>query len=288
MGYIFSVSTIQSGHFKTICECLKDILTDTPIQITPDAIKICTFNTANVVLVHAKLEASNFENYICNRPITIGLNMLNFYKIIKTINNQEALTLFMTEDDPNHLGVRIQNEQKQTCNTTKFNLMDLNKENMEVPFNKFNYVITLPSGDLNTHIRNMHSISEVVDIKCINNKLIFSCDGDFGEQEIVLSSDDNVDIRQDIGEADDIIQGKYSLSYLTKFTKCNNLSPNVEIFMKNDYPLMIIYKSSLGEIKLCLVPQVEQDYESHLERSGKTLQEDDITETTELMSHAYM
>ena len=54
---------------------------------------------------------------------------------------------------------------------------------------------------------------------------------------------------------DDIIQGLFALKHLVLFTKCTNLCNNVELYLKNDYPLIIRYSvASLGEIKLCLAP----------------------------------
>jgi hypothetical protein len=40
------------------------------------------------------------------------------------------------------------------------------------------------------------------------------------------------------------------------FTKCTNLSNNVELYLKNNYPIILRYTiASLGEIKLCLSQQ---------------------------------
>ena len=45
------------------------------------------------------------------------------------------------------------------------------------------------------------------------------------------------------------------LKYLTLFTKCTNLCNNIQLYIKNDYPLIIQYTiASLGIIKLCLAP----------------------------------
>jgi hypothetical protein len=50
-----------------------------------------------------------------------------------------------------------------------------------------------------------------------------------------------------------IFQGNYDLRYLNTFCKCTNLCANVDMFMKNDYPLVIRYfVASLGTIYLCL------------------------------------
>ena len=43
--------------------------------------------------------------------------------------------------------------------------------------------------------------------------------------------------------------------HLVSYCKCTNLCNSIELFLKNDYPLIIKYAvASLGEIKLCLAP----------------------------------
>ena len=52
-----------------------------------------------------------------------------------------------------------------------------------------------------------------------------------------------------------IVQGIFSLKYLVLFTKCTNLCNQIQLYIKNDYPLVIKYAvASLGNIKLCLAP----------------------------------
>ena len=54
----------------------------------------------------------------------------------------------------------------------------------------------------------------------------------------------------------DIVQGYFSLKHLVLFTKCTNLCNSIEMYLKNNYPLIISYSvASLGNIKLCLAPQ---------------------------------
>ena len=55
--------------------------------------------------------------------------------------------------------------------------------------------------------------------------------------------------------SDEIVSGTFSLPHLVLFTKCSNLSNNLEVHMKNGWFLMIRYViANLGEIKLCLMP----------------------------------
>jgi proliferating cell nuclear antigen len=256
-SYSLEIKTVQSSVFKILIEALKEILTDTVIEINEQGLKIVTLDNTHVILVHLKLDASKFEHYHCDAPKTIGINMLNFYKIIKTINSNDTLTLFMKKNDHNHLGVEIENREKNTKTTYKLNLLDLNNTKMEIPPSVFNSVITLPSTEFQKICRDMHNLAEFVEIKTINKELILACKGDFCSQETVLRDSDSVTVEHENNEMD-IVQGVFNLKFLCLFTKATNLSKMVELYLKNDYPLIVRYSvASLGEIKMCLAPQAQ-------------------------------
>mgnify|MGYP001171517017 CR=1 FL=1 len=252
---VFEIKTIQSSIIKTLIEALKEILNDTVIEINSECIKIVTMDNSHIILVHLKLFADKFEYYTCEKPFSIGINMLNLYKIIKTVNNNDVLTLFVYKNNLNQLGIKIENMDKNTKTTYFLNLLDLNNDQFEIPEVEFNSVITLPSNDFQKLMRDMNNIADYVEIKNTDNKFILTCQGDFCSQETVLSDNDLVMIN---GKTSDIIQGNFNLKYLVLFTKCTNLSNNVELYLKNDYPLIIKYATAgLGQLKLCLSPQSE-------------------------------
>ena len=47
-NYSIEIKTIQSSTIKVLVEALKEILTDTMIEITPEHIKICTMDTSHI------------------------------------------------------------------------------------------------------------------------------------------------------------------------------------------------------------------------------------------------
>tara|TARA_B110000261_G_C12817594_1_gene250940 strand:- start:99 stop:518 length:420 start_codon:yes stop_codon:yes gene_type:complete len=136
------------------------------------------------------------------------------------------------------------------------NLLDLENNNIEIPSATFSSVITLPSCDFQKVCRDINGIADYLEIKNINNQLILSCSGDFCSHEITISDSEQITVEHTVDEKE-IFQGVFNLKYLVLFTKCTNLSNTVELYLKNDYPLIIRYTvGSLGEIKLCLAPQV--------------------------------
>lgn len=262
-GYALEIRTVQASAFKTLIEALKELLTDTCINFDETGLKIVSVDNTHVVLVHLKLEASKFEYYYCESKITIGVNMLNLYKLIKTINSNDTLILFIESDDLNHLGIKIENGEKNTKTTYKLNLLDLDNPIISVNPADFNYEIMLQSADFQKICRDMYNIAEVVEIKNVGNQLILNCKGDFCSQETILADTENntytqsnVSNTSNANNKNEIVQGVYNLKYLVLFTKCTNLCSTVELFLKNDYPLLLRYMvASLGEVKLCLMPQ---------------------------------
>jgi proliferating cell nuclear antigen len=265
---VFELKTIQTSVIKTMIDALKEILTDANIEFHPGdsnaedenargSIKIITMDPTQTVLVHLKLDGKYFEYYRCSRRTIIGVSMLNLNKLIKTMTNNDTLTLFLAENDPNKLGILIENSDKNSVTMFKMNLMDLPQDRVNIPNQEFENVITMPSVDFQKIIRDMSNLSETIEIQNIGSRLHFSCKGEFADQETILTENGGVSFSNNT-EKSEVIQGYYNLKYLVLFTKCTNLSNNITIFMKNDFPLIIQYKvGSLGNLKLALAPKVQ-------------------------------
>ena len=210
-------------------------------------------DSTHTILIHMKLDASNFEFYHCKRKTITGINMLNLFKLIKTMTNSETLTLFMKNNDENHLGIRINNNEKNSQTTYTLNLLDMENENIQIPPAEFETELTFPSTDFQKIIRDMINIGENIEIKSVGPKLILNCNGDFASQETILGETNNGLTFNQINSNNQPVQGIYSLKYLILFTKCTNLCNLIHLYIKNDYPLIIKYSvASLGDIKLCL------------------------------------
>jgi len=256
-NYLLYIKTVQSSAIKVLIEALKEILTDCNMEFDSNIIKIQALDPTHTVLVHLKLDAVNFEKYHCPQKLTLGINTLNLFKLIKIMNNNDTLTLCVEKENSSQLCIKIENGERNQMTTFNLNLMDLNEENVSIPAMTFNSVITLPSSDFQKLCRDAYNLSDNIEIKSIGQTLTFSLKGDWCEQETTIgeclgTSGMNFIKKQ---ENDEIIQGIFSLKHLVLFTKCTNLSSSIELYLKNDYPLIIKYSvANLGEIKLCLAP----------------------------------
>jgi proliferating cell nuclear antigen len=258
---VLTIKTVQITPFRTLMTALKDILLETNISFQPDGIRIINMDKSHTILVHLYLAASNFEFYECKKEkIIIGVNMFHLFKLINSIDNDDTLTIYISNNDyfegiVSYLALKFENGDIKQCKTQKLKLIEPEQDELEVPDVKFSSIINLPSQDFQKIIRDLSCISEKLEIKSVGNELIFKCQGQFASAEIHRAEADGsmeFILKQ---ESTKVIQGEFSLKNLGYFIKCTNLCQNIEVYLENDLPLVVKYDvASLGSIRLCLVP----------------------------------
>ena len=258
MGYSLLLKTVQGNAFKLLTEALKEILTEANIQCDNTGLKIIEMDSSHTILVHLKLEADNFESFYCEKKFLAGVNMLNLFKLLRTLTNNDALTLFIDRNNTNQMGIRIENGEKNLLTTYHLNLIEVDEHAYQIPSVTFESIITMPSNEFNKICRDMINLSDVIEIKSISNQLIFACNGEFARQETVLGETNNGLTFSKSTNQHDIIQGYYNLKHVVLFSKCTNLCNSIEIYMKNSFPIVIKFSiGSLGYLMICLAPKVE-------------------------------
>jgi proliferating cell nuclear antigen len=253
--YLFRIRTVKAAPFRTLTEAIKDILTDANLEIDSTGLKIMAMDGTHAILLHLRLRADRFDEYYCPTRHILGVNMINFFKLVKTMSNNEHIVLYMKKSDTSRLGIEIQNGDKQMVTNFSLNLQDLDIEPMEIPPVQFSGIVTMPSVDFQKIIRDMHTLGEKVEIQSATHELVFRCKGDYAEQETVFHfGSAGVSHQQ---AATDIVQGNFMLKHLVLFTKCTSLCSDITLYLKNDYPLIVEYNvAGLGEIKLALAPTI--------------------------------
>jgi proliferating cell nuclear antigen len=256
-GNLFEIKTVQSGAFRTLIEALKEILTEANLEFDPQGIKVMAVDETHTVLVYLRLHSDRFENYFCTVKHVLGVNMIYLFKLIKTMGNNDSLTLYLPASNPNKLGIRMENSEKSTVTNYYLKLFDTDVEDIQIPSLNFTSIIHMPSMDLQKIGRDMNALGEKLDVEVTSSgsDLIFKCVGDFAEQETIISENNSTMKVQKTTNTTEIVQGIFQLKHLVLFTKCTSLCPSIELYLKNDYPLILRYTvANLGEVKLVLAP----------------------------------
>lgn len=310
---LFELITEHTGPWKILFEVLKDMLTETNIEIiaTPqskknnddqeddeddnqdieddedddtktetknkkkdkDCLKINAVDPTKTVLINLKLDGVNFNKFVCKQSkLLIGINLGCFYKLIKSMGKNDILSLSLDHDNKNYLNIKIDSPEEKKDSEFNMKLLDLNESKMSIPEITFDAVITMDSQEFNKLCREMNNIADYVEIKCLTDKIIFTCKGEYADRKTTYRTSSNDDENENIlvsishastqtkgSTAPQIVQGIFELKNLVLFSKCASLCNDIEIYMKNNFPLVIKYTvATLGRILLCLTPIKEE------------------------------
>ena len=267
-NFLFYLWTGKTSPLKSLAELLKDLLNEGNLICSKDSIKLFSMSANQTLLVHLKLNASEFEKYICNETISLGINMDNYFKIIKLIETNELLRLYVEKDEPYLLAIERFNKEENIQNTNYLKLMDIPNELPFIPELQYNQIIVMNSARFQKICKEIYTFNDYVKIECHNGILYFKskCSKNkvnSNKQTIkIIPSNNNNDENNIKYEANDneIFEGTYNLKYLVQFSKCSNLSNTVKLHIGNDLPLLVECDvAKMGNIRICIMPIDEDD-----------------------------
>jgi len=247
---LFSFTTVQTNAIRILFEALKNILCDVNFTADKTGIKLTTIDTTKCAIVNLTLFAEKFEEYICEEYINIGLNLVSIFKILKGSKHADTISFTIHRNEPTFITIKTVNSTKKTVIESKVKILDMDEKIYDIPSISFDSYITMPSSDFQTYISELSNVSNEVSFKSNSKELVLSAKGDFAEQIIKINeSNDN------ILEDETYQEGKFNIKYIILFCKSTNLCSTIEIYLKTDYPLTILYNiANLGKIKYCLAP----------------------------------
>ena len=251
MDYRLEITTVQSSAIRILFESLKDVLTDVNIHANSQGIKIISMDGSKSAIVHVKLLASQFEKFECPTPVVMGVNMMSLFKILKSIKNNDVITFIVTEDTTK-LIIKIQNKEKQTEIISTLKLLDIDENLLHIPNIEFDSILTIPASDFQNHIRDLSVISSEITIKTDEESIILEVEGDFASQSIKINKK-SAPLTLDKSKE---TCNTFNLKYLLLFTKSSNLCNTIEVYLKSNFPIIILYNvANLGQLKFCLAPK---------------------------------
>jgi proliferating cell nuclear antigen len=245
--------TVQASAIRILFESLKNILSDVNLLITEDGVKLVSMDGAKAAIVYLKLEASQFETYVCKSSIKIGINMISLFKILKSIKNNDVITFYIIENNNTELNIKIENSDKRTKIISVLKLLDIDEDVLNIPDIEFESVMTMPSNDFQTYITDLAIISNVISISSNETGFRLTAEGDFASQSVIIEETNNGLILAKKG----VEKEKFNIKYIQLFIKSSNLCNTVEIYLKSKFPLTLVYNvANLGKLKYCLAPKI--------------------------------
>lgn len=252
---LFKIKTSESYSIKILAELLQNCLKEAAFIVTPDGLTLTCIDkrsSRGTLCIDMTLSSTNFPIYKCNRErYVLGMNLLHFYKQLKSIKKKDVLTLEITEKDPQLLNISVQqgsdtNPMISTVQVTNLQPNDIDV-NGDPDKTTWGNPIVCPSKDF-AKLRTFHKVGAIVTMKFTKTWVLFSC-GDVMTRQLPFGEYDPLEAES----SKDVHTHQFSTDNLTQLVKVSGLSANVQLYVHENLPLKIkMNVGSLGSLSILL------------------------------------
>ena len=256
---MFEARLVQGRLLKTVLETVKDQMMEATLECTEEGIQLQAMDNWHVSLMTVNIRADSFDKFRCDRTISVGVNLVKMYKIIRYLDNEDTLTI-KVEDEAEAVTFTFEGPNRRKVSDCRLKVTKLDREHLGIPESSYSAVIKMPSGEFQRIVRALSQFGKWLVIRCTKEGVKFSAAGDFGTGNIMLTQTDNVDEEEKavIIEMQKPVILTFACRYLNMFTKASCLADQVSLSMSLDVPLVIEYNIDvIGHVRFYLAPLIE-------------------------------
>lgn len=248
---MFKATIMDPAPLRDSMDTISQIIGEGLFKISKDGIALTAADRATIVVVDFEMKSSCFEEYLCDKDESIGLNIENFLQILRRADKGDKLTLSLEE---NKLFIKMEGNTRR-----KFSMPLLEIAESEVPsLEQLNFPATLQIKTLvfEKGLDDAGIVADNVILEADENGFTIKTEEDANSMEMKLQKDSEglIDI-----DAKEPVRSRYSLEYLKKMMKAGKISDVLTLKMGKDYPIKMIFSQpDKVSMTFVLAPRVEE------------------------------
>lgn len=251
MTIIFKAKTVDAYSIKIISELLQNNLKTACLKINKQGIFLRMHDPNRRILIDLALEADKFSIYKFKskeKDLFLGLTLAHFHKMMKTIKKKDSLILQIDSAEADKLVIRvIPKENQKRISESSIKIQPIQNIETALP-DGYHRPINLTSSDFQKAVREIASISSNIKVTSSRFQIKFFCaGGGIYDKAITFGEADNSDADSDSdADSEEEYVQNFESEQLQRITKISGLAADMQIFPKNDRPLL--FKSSVGNL----------------------------------------
>jgi proliferating cell nuclear antigen len=251
---MFKAEIEEVGLLKDSMKTISDLISEGLFQLTDDGIQLVAADPAMVGLVDFTLEKDVFENYEIDEEQKVGLNIENFYSILRRANSGDTITLEVDEDS-SKFKITMENSS-----TRDFSLPILNLSEDDIPsvgdLDQFTFNAELDASVLEGAIKDAMVVSDAVTVSADGSSLQISAEGDQSGVDFTVQSGAEGVHEMDGSDA----KSMFSLDYLSKMIGAKKLADTVTVKLGQDFPMRLEFaQPDQVQLNFVLAPRIEEE-----------------------------
>jgi len=214
---------------------------------------------SHVSLVSLIIPSGDFDVFKCDKPITLGLNLNSFYKILKCSSNEDSISISCS-DNLDILVVVFESINNDRISEFELKLIKIETEPLGIPETQYSATISITSSEYRRISSEMITLGDTVQIGISKEGVKFEVEGDVGKATVFLKQMEKEDCEKEVKiNISEPVKMGFALRYLNSFSKATPLCEKINLKLCKDFPLQIELKvGKTGFIRFYLAPKYEE------------------------------
>ena len=249
---VFKAKMADARLWKNLITAIATLVDEASFNINEEGIRLRAMDPSHVAMVDFEWPKTTFDEYVCNEPTKLSVNVAEMLKLLRRIGGDESIELVLEAGSPKLMMVL------RSKYTWTFGMSTLEPSTEEVPTPKisFNVSARLTTSLLRNALEDASAVSDHIVFDASGEKLAMKATGDVGN--VVVEVEKGTDELLNL-EAKDNSHSTFSLNYLSEMVKAaSNLSDVVLLEFSTDMPIRLNFEMpSKGKLQYYLAPRIE-------------------------------
>jgi len=251
---VFKASVSDAKLWKNLLAAISTLIEEADFNATPDGIKLRSMDPSHVAMVDFEWQKTAFEEYTCQEPTKIRVNIASMLKLLKRVGSDEILEM-LYDEKTRKLNLTLKGKMMR-----KFTMPTLDPAQEEVPTPKitFNSKVKLTTSTFRDIIDDVQAVSDNVRLETTPEKLIAAATTELSSAVIELEKSSEMLIELDVKEPS---KATFNLNYLSEITKAGaSAAEIVTVEFSSNMPIRLEFDiPQQGRLSYYLAPRIEAE-----------------------------
>jgi len=251
---VFKAVVQDAKIWKNLLTAISTLIEEADFNTTEDGLKLRSMDPSHVAMVDFEWSKEAFEEYVCDKPTNIRVNITTMLKLLRRSKSEESLEISYDEESKKvELTLRGKILKKFTMPT-----LESVEEEVPTPKLSFNVRVKLMSETLKEIVEDSETVSDNISFKAKEDKLLVKASSELSNVGMELSKTDGALLELDIKEDSD---ATFNLNYFGEMVKAGSATSEIAtIEFSTNMPIRLEFEmSQQGKLMYYLAPRIEAE-----------------------------
>ena len=246
---MFEIKIDDARYWKNCVDSIVSLIDEGSFSITKEGISLKAMDPSGISMISFFMPNKAFAKYEVDKPMSIGLNLENFGKILASSRGEEQLVM---KESSNKFVVEFIG--KNSRRRYRLPMIEVKKDADKEPKVEFDSVVEVKSDSLREILKDANLLSTHVGFKTDKESFMVIAKGDAGELEEEHMN--NAEVIKKIN-ALKASSATFNLDYLERMIRACPSNSTMVLSIKTEEPIKIEYKIGDASVSYYLAPYME-------------------------------